>query len=185
MFNFGKRKASKPQQVKYKPVSLFLVVLALCLIMGSLLADATNAQTTIKAPTSEIGTVDVIPAQYKLGQELYLENCSSCHIAIPPAVFPSQTWKNLLEDSQHYGAQLKPLVDPPRTLVWRYLSTYSRSLQKDEETPYRFHNSRYFKALHPQVKLPQPIPANSCVTCHPGASNYNFRSLTKEFGNGA
>ncbi len=174
MFNFVKRKASKR-----KRIGLFSIFLALCLVIGSLLASVTNAQT------SEIGTVDAVPAQYKLGQELYLENCSSCHIAIPPAVFPSQTWKNLLEDSEHYGAQLKPLVDPPRTLVWRYLSTYSRSLQKDEQIPYRFHNSRYFKALHPQVKLPQPIQASSCVTCHPSASNYNFRSLTKEFGNGA
>ncbi len=182
MLNFRKRKASKQQLIKRQPIGLFVVVLALCLIMGSLLASATNAQTTNpKTPTSEIGTVDVIPAQYKLGQELYLENCSSCHIAIPPAVFPNQTWKNLLEDSQHYGAQLKPLVDPPRTLVWRYLATYSRSLQKDEQIPYRFNSSRYFKALHPQVKLPQPIQASSCVTCHPGTSNYNFRSLTKEW----
>ncbi len=43
----------------------------------------------------------------------------SCHIAIPPTVLPTQTWRNLLEDPQHYGATLKPLVDPPRILVWR------------------------------------------------------------------
>jgi hypothetical protein len=183
MFNFIKRKSSKQQLVKPKPIGLFLVVLALCLLMGSLLASVSNAQTNSQTATqkSEIGTVDLVQGQYKLGQELYLENCSSCHIAIPPAVFPTQTWKNLLQDSEHYGAQLKPLVDPPRILVWRYLSTFSRSLQPDEQIPYRFNNSRYFKVLHPQVKLPQPVQATSCVTCHPSANNYNFRSLSKEW----
>jgi hypothetical protein len=174
MLNLESRK-SPQRQIKRKPIGLFLVVLVWSLTMGWLLAFATNAQTVTPPPTQEIGTVDVVPAQYKLGQELYLENCSTCHIAIPPQVFPTQTWKNLLQDSQHYGAQLKPLVDPPRQLVWRYLSTFSRPLLPDEPIPYRFDNSRYFKALHPQVKLPQPSQATSCITCHSGAGDYNFR----------
>ncbi|MEA5574336.1 cytochrome C [Calothrix sp. UHCC 0171] len=180
MFNFVNNKVLRRQQIKYQPIGLVLVVLVWSLAMGLFLSQASTAQTATTTPTS-IGTVDVVPAQYKLGQELYLENCSTCHIAIPPAVFPTQTWKNLLQDSQHYGAQLQPLIDPPRILVWRYLSTFSRSQQPNQQIPYRFANSRYFQALHPQVKLPRPIQASSCVTCHPGASNYNFRSLSKEW----
>lgn len=145
--------------------------------MGWGLALVTNAQT---APDG-IGTVDPVPQRYQLGQQLYLENCSSCHIAISPAVLPTQTWKQILLDSQHYGVQLKPLVDPPRVLVWNYLQNFSRSLAKGEETPYHVADSRYFKALHPNVKLPRPVKISSCVSCHPGANNYNFRRLSPEW----
>ncbi|NJO72256.1 MAG: cytochrome C, partial [Oscillatoriales cyanobacterium RM1_1_9] len=67
------------------------------------------------------GTVDWIPERYQLGQQLYLENCSSCHVAVPPQTLPTQTWQQLLQDSQHYGVQIQPLVDPQRVLVWNYL----------------------------------------------------------------
>ncbi|BBD65034.1 hypothetical protein NIES4072_13020 [Nostoc commune NIES-4072] len=170
---------SAERQFKRQFFGLLLVIVTWSLAMGWLLALATNAQSA--TPTAEIGTVDVVPAQYQLGQELYLENCSTCHIGLPPAVFPTQTWKNLLQDSQHYGAQLKPLVDPPRILVWKYLSTFSRVKRDDEETPYRLNDSRYFKALHPGVELPRPVQLGSCVSCHQGASDYNFRRLTGEW----
>jgi len=170
---------SAERQFKRQFFGLLLVIVTWSLAMGWLLALATNAQSA--TPTAEIGTVDVVPAQYQLGQELYLENCSTCHIGLPPAVLPTQTWKNLLQDSQHYGAQLKPLVDPPRILVWKYLSTFSRVKRDDEETPYRLNDSRYFKALHPGVKLPRPVQLGSCVSCHQGASDYNFRRLTAEW----
>lgn len=179
MLNINKRRNRR--QLKDKSIGLVLVVLTWSLAMGWLLSFATNVQGA--TPTSEVGTVDVVPAQYQLGQELYLENCSSCHIALPPAVLPTQTWKNILQDSEHYGVQLKPFVDPPRLLVWRYLSTFSRPQQKDEQTPYRVNNSRYFKALHPRVKLPRPVGVNSCASCHLGADEYNFRRLTPEWEN--
>jgi len=178
MSNLVKRK-SRERQLKRRPFGLLLVVLAWSLAMGWLLALASNVQGA--TPVAEVGTVDVVPAKYKLGQELYLENCSTCHIGLPPAVLPTQTWKNLLEDSQHYGAQLKPLIDPPRILVWKYLQTFSRLQRQDEETPYRVNNSRYFKALHPGVKLPRPTQISSCVSCHPSASDFNFRRLSPEW----
>jgi hypothetical protein len=178
MSNLVKRK-SRERQLKRRPFGLLLVVLAWSLTMGWLLALASNAQGA--TPVAEVGTVDVVPAQHKLGQELYLENCSTCHIPLPPAVLPTQTWQNLLQDSQHYGAQLKPLIDPPRILVWKYLQTFSRPQRQDEETPYRVNNSRYFKALHPGVKLPRPTQISSCVSCHPSASDFNFRRLSPEW----
>jgi hypothetical protein len=177
MSNLVKRK-SRTRKLKRRPLGLIFIILAWSLAMGWLLALATSVQSA--TPPAEIGTVDVVPAQHKLGQELYIENCSGCHIALPPAVLPTQTWKNLLEDSQHYGATIQPLVDPARILVWRYLSTFSRSKLQDEATPYRVNNSRYFNALHPQVDLPRPVQISGCVSCHPGAKEYNFRRLVSE-----
>ncbi|MBD2205433.1 diheme cytochrome c [Calothrix sp. FACHB-1219] len=178
---YGGLRLRHSKKLNRQPLGLLLVVLAWSLAMGWLLSLASNVQGA--TPNTEIGTVDVVPAQYQLGQQLYIENCSTCHIALPPAVLPSQTWKNLLEDSQHYGAQLQPLIDPPRILIWRYLQTFSRPQRKDEETPYRVKDSRYFKALHPKIKLPQPIQISSCVSCHPSATDYNFRRLSPEMEN--
>jgi len=172
-------KSKSHRRLKRQLLIVMLVIFAWSVAMGWILGFATSAHGA--NPGAAIGTVDVIPAQYQFGQELYLENCSTCHIGLPPAVFPTQTWKNILQDSQHYGVQLNPLVDPPRILVWKYLSTFSRSNREDEEIPYRLHNSRYFQALHPGVKLPRPVQASGCVSCHPGAGNYDFRSLTPEW----
>jgi len=161
------------------PFFLLLLILLWSLAMGWGLAAITSAQPI---PTEEIGTVDVVPDRYQLGQELYLENCASCHIAIPPAVLPSPTWQRVLQDSQHYGVNIKPLVDPGRLIVWQYLQVFSRPQLKDEEEiPYRISESRYFKALHPQVKLPRPLELSSCAGCHVKANEYNFRTLSPEW----
>ncbi len=150
--------------------------------MGWGLAIATNAQPSPKQDAaSEIGTVDIVPSRFQLGQELYLENCATCHIALPPAVMPTQTWQRLLQDPQHYGVTLPQLVDPPRLLIWNYLRNFSRPLLKEEPTPYRVGESRYFKALHPNVKLPRPVDVSSCVSCHSSATEYNFRRLSPEW----
>jgi hypothetical protein len=178
MSKFVKRK-SGDRPLKRRPLGLIMVILAWSLAMGWLLSLATSAHSA--TPTSQIGTVDVVPAQFQLGKQLYLDNCATCHIPLPPEVLPTQTWKNLLQDSQHYGVQLKPLVDPPRMLVWRYLSTFSRPRLTDEATPYRVNNSRFFYALHPQVELQRPVAISSCVTCHPSARNFNFRHLSEEW----
>ena len=160
-----------------------MLLLLWSLAMGWILALATNAQDASQTASNAIGTVDPVPQRYQLGQELYLENCASCHIALPPAVLPTQSWQRILQDSQHYGVQIKPLVDPPRLLVWNYIRNSSRPLNKEEETPYRVNESRYFKAMHPKVKLPSPAGVSSCVSCHPSASEYNFRRLTPEWEN--
>ncbi|MBD2439696.1 cytochrome C [Nostoc sp. FACHB-110] len=175
MLNLFKRKS---RRLKRQPFGFMLIIVAWSLVMGWLFASATSVYSA--TPNSEVGTVDVVPSQYQLGQEIYRENCGTCHIAIPPEVLPTQTWKNLLEDSQHYGTQVQPLVDPGRILVWRYLSTFSRTQLQDEETPYRLNKSRFFSALHPKVKLPRPVQLDSCVSCHPSASEFNFRRLSSE-----
>jgi hypothetical protein len=142
------------------------------------------AQPPEKAPViTPTQPEDAVPERYQLGQQLYLENCASCHVGLPPAVMPSQTWADLLQDSQHYGVQVTPLLEPSLQIVWRYVSNYSRPILKNEIVPYRLQQSRYFKALHPKVEFASPPTVNSCVTCHPAAAQFNYRSLTPEWDN--
>lgn len=174
---------------------LLLFILPLSIGIGWIMAEGTNAiafsqklaqlsQTVADSfPSEIIGTVDPVPSRYQLGQQIYLENCATCHIALPPQVMPTQTWQELLQDSQHYGVQIPLLRDPSRQLLWNYLQVFSRPLYQGEQTPYRMARSRYFKALHPQVKLPRPLNFKSCATCHPQADSFNFRALASEWEN--
>ena len=118
-----------------------------------------------------------LPEQYQLGQELYLKRCSSCHIPLPPQIFPAATWRDLLQEPGHYGQTLPELAGLERQLIWRYLRDYSRNTQEKEKTPYVVLDSRYFKALHPKVQLPNSLTAATCIQCHPKAPQGDFLAL--------
>lgn len=182
---------TNPRRNKQRSSLILTVILGIWTISIALgitqLLNAAPAPQQIAQTSSNLNTmqsVDWVEPEYQLGHELYIENCSSCHIAIPPQVFPSQTWQQLLQDDQHYGATIEPFTGPSLLLVWNYMRTYSRSVsQKEDVIPYRLNRSGYFKALHPRVEFPQPVSLSSCVSCHPGASQYNYRSLSAEWQN--
>lgn len=170
----------KPRRIRRRsPVILIGILLIWSLILGWGLAQAVETPKN----SAEIGTVDVVTGNLKIAQQTYLENCATCHIGIPPAAFPTQTWRELLRDPQHYGATLTPLEEPDRSLVWTYLRTFSRQVVEGERIPFRFGESKAFKILHPRVELSRSVPISSCVSCHPGATQYNFRKLTAEWEN--
>ncbi len=126
-------------------------------------------------------SVDPVTKPYQLGQEFYLQNCSSCHIPVPPEVLPTATWKKILENpEEHYGTKLPQLYGPKRLVIWTYLRNFSRSLKAEESVPNVIAQSRYFRALHPQVQFSEPVSVKTCVTCHPGANKFNYRTLSQK-----
>lgn len=185
------RSGRRQQSSRGRSIVVLLVLLLLwsvCLGLG--LAQATERPLTIaQAPTPQaatqaatIGTVDVVSDRDKVGQDLYLQNCATCHVGLPPAILPTESWRQLLQDNQHYGASLA-INRLDRQIIWQYVRKFSRPHAEDEEVPYRIYQSRYFKALHPKVKLPTKAGLTSCVSCHPGAGQYDFRSLSAEWQN--
>jgi hypothetical protein len=148
---------------------------SLLILIGLFLSIGGGVGLAQSVPSNAIGTVDPIAPKHQRGQELYLKNCASCHIGIPPAVLPSQTWADLIQDPEHYGAQLPKIGAFELRQMDQYLTSYSRPLRQDESTPYRMAQARYFRALHPQVKLPKPLTIASCASCHPQADVFNFR----------
>jgi hypothetical protein len=161
-------------------------VLALILILwsgfaGWGLTQAQNAAAQAPLTQAEVGTVDVVPQNLQLPQDVYLKQCSSCHIAVPAATFPSQTWEQLLLDQEHYGVTLPRLINPELGLTWKYLQAYSRPQSEDEQIPFRFRQSKLFKILHPRVEFSEPVTVDTCVSCHPAAPQFNFRQLMPQW----
>lgn len=178
------RKA-KILSISQSPSFFLLILLSLSLIIGANLAQAINNPfLTHPSAENKFEIVQNNPSNnnYAIAQELYLENCATCHIPIPPEVLPTETWKNLLEKPQvHYGESLPKMLRLSQNVIWNYLKTFSRSVQKDEIIPYTINESRYFKALHPKVDLPKPVTHRSCILCHTGIDKFDYRSLKAEW----
>ncbi len=177
------RKTTRRQSM---PAAIGLVILLILftMLMGVGLAQALEPKLNPLVQAGEkieVGTVDPVSDRDRLGQELYLDSCKSCHLAIPPAVMPTQTWQALLQDPQHYGATIDLPKGPERKILWNYLRNTSRPIaNKEERIPYRVADSRYFKALHPKVKFETKAKLTTCITCHPSATDFNFRKLSAE-----
>lgn len=159
-------------------MGVFLVVTIWSLGLGWGLAQA-NAPS--HPQPVQIASMDVVPERFQLGEQVYLRECSSCHIAPSPAVMPTQSWARILVRSQHYGTQITPLRNPVLDLVWNYVQFTSRPGLENEAVPMRLQESRFFGALHPRVEVPRPISLASCVACHPGVSQYDYRTLGPEW----
>ncbi len=173
---------------KIRPFTLILTLSLSCLLMGGSLAWGLNTQNleqtdlTLEETPFLLTSIDEVPERYQSGLKLYRDTCSGCHIALPPEILPMETWQTLLENpNDHYGTSVTGLIRLTQLLIWDYLRTYSRPLNKDEPIPLYAERSRYFKALHPRVPLPDVVTHKTCITCHPGAENFNFRTLTSEW----
>lgn len=145
---------------------------------------APSSLTPSQAPTQQ-WIADEVTDSRTIGLETYLENCATCHIPVPAEVLPTESWKNILENTnKHYGISIDP---PPLSLsvrlMWDYLRFASRPLRTDEPVPQLIEQSRFFKALHPRVKLPEEVTLKTCIVCHPSAQAFNYRKLAPEWDN--
>jgi hypothetical protein len=152
----------------------------LALGLGQWVAGVSAIAPPLPPPDPNGLTDRTLPAQ-ELGQEVYRNRCGTCHIALPPAVLPIESWRQQLITQEHYGQTLPPLSGIDRQLIWQYLQSGARPLLSGETEPYRVASSRYFRALHPRVPGAAGANVASCVTCHPRAEFFNFRQLTAEW----
>jgi hypothetical protein len=192
MLKFRKRGRRLPQLRRKSRSSVWALVLvvlgfsSLCgwtLTLGQGSVSMASQPTAVLAQSTSatIGTVDPVPQSLELAQETYMARCATCHIALPPAVLPSESWKNILQDDNHYGVPWTPMRNPDLALSWKYLRTFSRPSNPVEDIPYRVARSEYFTILHPKVKFTEPVKITTCISCHPSVTSFNFRDLTPQW----
>ncbi len=168
---------------------LFVGFLAfsLSILLGIGIAAAADTRTVSQADNAAVtttpasyGMVDPIDPRLEASYRVYLNECATCHVALPPAVLPTQTWQTLIIDPAHYGLTLTDITSFEKQLIINYLQAYSRSHPSRDPLPFRLADSDYFRALHPNVTLPQPLNLRTCASCHLLATTQNYRDIAPD-----
>ncbi|MDJ0532527.1 MAG: cytochrome C [Xenococcaceae cyanobacterium MO_207.B15] len=165
--------------MSYKHQFFRILVVTSIALLAWVVITVSNIKTVLALdyPIAQIN-----PNNLNVGKQLYLENCAGCHIPLPPQILPTDSWQNLLNNSRnHYGESLPKISNLTTRLMWNYLRVFSRPSLQGERTPEYVTNSRYLKALHPQIDLPKPTTHQSCTLCHPKAAQLDYRSLSDEW----
>ncbi len=162
-----------------RPSAIFtgFLAFALSLLLGITAANSVEPSTIEPSAVVPYGMVDPIAPDLAASYRIYLNECATCHVALPPAVLPTQTWQTLVVDPAHYGLTLTDITAFEKQLIVNYLQTYSRAHTNSGSLPFRLADSDYFYALHPQVVLPQSLNLRTCTNCHLSAPTQNYRDL--------
>ncbi|OEJ65712.1 hypothetical protein BEN30_13680 [Magnetovibrio blakemorei] len=102
---------------------------------------------------------------------LVKKECSDCHMAYPPALLPSNTWRTIMENLPNHFGEDASLNDATRTRIETYL--VQNSPRGGAANPLRISEQRWFKGEHRgDINRWSRGNANSwakCEACHQGA----------------
>lgn len=135
--------------------------------------------------------------QYSLGvspvtSETYNSECSSCHMAYPPGLLPSRSWKKIMTGLESHFDDNAELDSESYKIISEFLinnsaetSGYRRSVKimrslNDDEAPIRISELPYIKREHHEVpdKMikynPKVNSLGNCSACHADAEKGLF-----------
>ena len=124
--------------------------------------------------------------------QLYKNECASCHFAYQPGLLPSRSWQKIMSGlDDHFGDNAE-LMPEDYTAIVNYLSEnaaefsnhkrsrrINNSLAKDE-VPLRITDTPYFKRKHQELSLskitnnPEIGSISNCIACHRQADKGSF-----------
>ena len=126
----------------------------------------------------------IAPDVAAVDDQLYSEECGSCHFAYPPGFLPSRSWRMLMSGlNKHFdeNAELSPEV---RARLQQYLEVHAADrssaigsrrvmhYMKPDETPLRLTDTYYIKLRHRNIPArifsnnPQLKSLSNCSGCH-------------------
>jgi mono/diheme cytochrome c family protein len=113
----------------------------------------------------------------------YQQECASCHVAYPPGLLPSSSWKRLIEGlPKHFGTDASVDAATARELSTWLQAHSADTRRRDATTPPsedRITRSSWFVHEHDEVapatwKLPAVKSPSNCAACHRGADQGVF-----------
>lgn len=127
----------------------------------------------------------------KLTHKNWQQECSSCHVAYPPALLPRASWKRMMTDlNNHFGenASLDPATQAD---ILRFLEAHAadsgtsqigrKVMQRmgTQDSPLRITETRWFVREHDEVSRAawsrkSVGSAANCAACHPKAEQGMF-----------
>ncbi len=152
-----------------------------CLILaGSLFAD--NDEYKYEKKYSKRAKYQVPP----VNNQLYKDECASCHFGYQPALLPSKSWKKLMKPKElanHFGDDAS-LDEGDRVKILNYLvknssdtggsSRVGKKIAKSiswRDTPIAITKTRYFKKEHDEIPKRLIVQEEvktvaNCIACH-------------------
>ena len=144
-------------------------------VLAGMLLSLSGAAVSAHADAPhDVGT-PVLPA--------YAQECTSCHMAYPPAFLPAASWQRLMGNlGKHFGTDASLDAATNRAIsTWLKdkAGTYKRV--KEEPPQDRISQSAWFLRKHREGEVPANVwkrasvgsPSN-CGACHGGADKGNF-----------
>lgn len=132
------------------------------------------------------------PGVAPVNNQLYDQECSSCHFAYPAGLLPEQSWRKIMSNLDDHFGENAELVEADRQTIENYLVNNSaghtdfrrskkimRSLSPSE-VPLRITELPYFKHEHDEIpsRLVKDNPKvgsfSQCDSCHRDAKNGYF-----------
>jgi len=132
--------------------------------------------------------LDVAPVK----NELYREECGSCHFAYQPGLLPSRSWKKMMGDLENHFDENAELDKETQVALTKYLvensaddANYKRSIRimnslSKNSTPLRITKTPYFIRKHDEIprRLVQGNPKlgsfSKCAACHVNADKGSY-----------
>jgi len=135
--------------------------------------------------------VNAAPGVAPVNNELYAEECGSCHFAYPPGLLPERSWKKVMAGLEDHFGENAELDEADRATLEAYLTTnagdhshYKRSKKlmrsiKGGAIPLRISKIPYFVKEHREVpkgafKHDKVRSISNCDACHTTAAKGRF-----------
>jgi len=132
------------------------------------------------------------PGVAPVTNQLYRNECASCHFAYQAGLLPSRSWKSIMSGLEDHFGDNAELMPEDYTVIINYLTKnaaefsdhkrsrrINNSIAKDE-APLRITDTPYFKRKHRELSLsritnnPEIGSISNCIACHTRAEKGSF-----------
>jgi hypothetical protein len=111
----------------------------------------------------------------------YRQECAACHVAYPPGMLPTASWRRLMNDLPHHfgsDASLDPATVKELS-IWLTANAGTYKRVNAEPPQDRITRSEWFIRKHDEVpaaawKLPAVKSPSNCAACHAQADQGDF-----------
>lgn len=117
--------------------------------------------------------IDKLPA--------YQQECSSCHLAYPPALLPAKSWQRIMNNLENHFGTDASLDEATTQDISRWLEANSggHKAARTEPPEDRITQSRWFIDEHDEIRdevwlRPSIKSAANCAACHTSADQGEF-----------
>ena len=111
--------------------------------------------------------------------DVWQQECAACHLAFPPYMLPSKSWKQLMQELNRHFDTDASLSDQETQSISRYLLKYAGNDKYFDGVPLRITQTSRFRqehdAIEPSVIRREAVKSlANCKACHPGAERESF-----------